>query len=199
MEQFRHGASPQHRMNPGEAAPTPLSAGTVSRRRRTVESMGELVLLGVVCAFLVYLWVDSIGWPLESALVPRLAGVVAAPLIVVRFYYVVRRTSDPPRQIMDTGFRAGKDPRSEMRRLAAVMAYIGGMWVGIWLFGFHTSVPLSMAIYGRAAAKLGWRGTMLLYVVGLSVIVGLYDLFINARWSEAVLYDPVGRLMGLLL
>jgi hypothetical protein len=199
MEQPDHDAKRPESVAPGKVVTGGEQVGGASRRRRTVESIGELLLLGLVAAFLVYLVVDSIGWPVESALVPRLAGAAAAPLIVIRLYSVLRRTSAPPAQVMDTSFRAGKDPRNEMRRLAGVLAYLCGMWIGIWLFGFHTAVPLSMAIYGRKAAKIGWRGTLVLYVVGLSVIVGLYDLFINARWSEALVYDPVRQLVELLL
>jgi hypothetical protein len=166
-------------------------------RRRRIESAGEAVLLGLVTAFFVYLGIDSLGWPLSAALIPRLAVLVGLPLVGYRLFVVMRRTVAPPtRMIMDTGFRSGDDPANEAKRFFWLIAYMALMSTGIVLFGFHTAVPLATAVFMYYFGKVGLFRSALLFVLLLSLVVLVYDVFISARWPQPLLFDPFNALFG---
>ena len=88
---------------------------------------------------------------------------------------------------MDMGFRVSDDPKGEAKRWIRILSAIVVLYLGIWLLGFHISLPLWVFVYmvrfGRA--KFLVAGGMALLFLGL--IVGVYDYFIGVVWHDPVL------------
>lgn len=160
----------------------------------TVEIIGELILLCIVAGFFVYIGVSARNWPFSAKLTPLIAVAIGTPFLIWRFFSVIRLALAiqvrpvSPRQIMDTGFRTGSDPKTEGKRFLKVFVSLGVLYGGIWLLGFHITVPLWVFVYMRWFGKvpLVWAAaTALMFVV---LIFGLYDQVLDALWHEPVLW-----------
>ena len=174
------------------AAPTPKETtnnapGPERRRMRrgvSLEIIGEIILLLLVGSFFVYLFVESLQWPLGSALMPWIAVAIGAPFWVVRVAVLFFQAKESSGQIMDIGFRSGDDIEGERGRFIRICCFIVGLYLGIWLLGFHIAMPLSILYYVHVYGKVGWRGSILLSLFFLILLVGVYDHLLNATWHE---------------
>jgi hypothetical protein len=155
-----------------------------ARRKISLELFGELVLLAVVGGFFVYLFIQSLAWPLGSALMPWIAVGIGAPFWVYRVLVLIMRAREESTEIMDIGFRTGADPTGEKTRFFRIAGFVLGLYLGIWLFGFHVALPLGILIYVRVYGQLSWGGSLFVGIMFLALLVGVYDRLLNATWHE---------------
>lgn len=172
-------------------------ATTGSRRLRdfaTVEIIGELILLTMVAGFFIYIGVSARNWPFSAMLTPLIAVAIGTPFLIwrivslIRFGLTLRDTAVTPGQIMDTGFRISDDPTTEGRRFLNVFVAIGVLYAGIYLLGFHITVPLWVFAYMRWFGKVPVLWAALVAVLFVVLIFGLYDQVLDAFWHEPVLW-----------
>jgi hypothetical protein len=170
--------------------------GTVKRRRIALEILGEIALLIIVGAFFVYLFVQSLGWPLGAALMPRIAVIVGFPFLIIRVIALVRGTAErqSQMQIMDMGFSIGIDPKGEAQRFLRVCTFIVGLYIAIWVFGFHVALPLAMFFYLFVYGRIGWTLSIAVSVFFLALIVGIYDTVLHVNWHEPLILRILPRL-----
>ena len=154
------------------------------RRKLSLELFGELVLLAVVGGFFVYLFIQSLAWPLGSALMPWIAVGIGAPFWVYRVLALIMRSREQSTEIMDIGFRTGADPTGEKTRFFRIAGFVLGLYLSIWLFGFHVALPLGILIYVRVYGQLSWGGSLFVGLMFLALLVGVYDPLLNATWHE---------------
>lgn len=160
----------------------------------SVEVIGEMILLAIVAGFFAYIVISARHWPFSAMLTPLIAVSIGTPFLIwrivtlVRMRLAIRGPSVTTRQIMDTGFRIGGDPKTEGRRFIKVFVAIGVLYAGIWLVGFHIMVPLWVFVYMRWFGKVSlvWAAVVALLFVAL--MVGFYDHVIDALWHEPVLW-----------
>jgi hypothetical protein len=145
---------------------------------------GEMVLLALVGGFLVYLFIESLQWQLGSALMPWIAVGIGAPFWVYRVLVLILRAREAQGQIMDIGFRTGGDPTGERARFFRISLFIIGLYLGIWLFGFHVALPLGILFYVRVYGQLSWLGSLCVALMFLALLIGVYDNLLNATWHE---------------
>jgi hypothetical protein len=155
-----------------------------ARRKISLELFGELVLLAVVGGLFVYLFIQSLEWPLGSALMPWIAVGIGAPFWIYRVLVLLARAREAPSEIMDIGFRTGGDPTGERARFLRIGLFILGLYVGIWLFGFHVALPLGVLLYVRVYGQLSWLASLSVGLIFLALLVGVYDRLLNATWHE---------------
>ena len=177
-----------------ESATERTTNGAASRGRQmrlamSLETLGEIVLLLIVGGFLVYLFIESLQWPLGSALMPWIAVAIGAPFWIYRLLVLVLRAREEPGQIMDIGFRTGNDSENEKARFFRIALFILGLYLGIWLFGFHVALPLGMLIYVRVYGRLSWIGSFCVGLMFLALLVGVYDRLLNATWHEPLVWQ----------
>lgn len=165
--------------NPDRATPS-----QPRRLKMQLELLGELVLLALAGGFFIYLFIQSLGWPLGSALMPWIAIAIGAPFWIYRVLVLVLQAHEGPAQIMDIGFRTGTDPLGERARFFRIAVFILGLYLGIWLFGFHLALPLGVLIYVRVYGQLSWLGSLFVGFAFLALLVGVYDRLLNATWHE---------------
>jgi hypothetical protein len=155
-----------------------------SRWKIPLELFGELVLLAAVGGIFIYMFIQSLGWPLGSALMPWIAVAIGAPFWIYRVLVLVTQAREGSTQIMDIGFRTGADPEGERARFLRVSLFILGLYLGIWLFGFHVALPLGVLIYVRVYGQLSWLASLFVGFLFLALLVGVYDGLLNATWHE---------------
>jgi hypothetical protein len=161
----------------------------VSRRRISLEIVGEAILLICVGAFFGYVLVQSFKWPIGTALMPRIAIIIGVPFLIARVITLARHGLKQPDAIMDTGFRLGDDPRREARNFARICTFIVGLYLAIWVFGFHIALPLGMFLYLFFFASMGWIGSTVVAASFLAFIVGLYDNVLHISWHEPLILN----------
>ena len=182
-----------------------LQAAAPSGRAVSWEILGEIVLLAGVAGFMAYLFADSMGWTggrkwsLGSALTPWLALAMTTPFLLIRIFHVVRMglwarhaPNVSASQILDVGFRLGENPKEELRRFLRIVVAILVLYLGIWLLGFHVTVPLWVFGY---MFWFGGCGFVLSagMAVGFEVLVwGVYDYLLDSPWNEPVLLNLFG-------
>lgn len=155
------------------------------RRGLTLEVLGEIILLIAVGAMFAYLFIESFNWPPGSALMPRITVAIGTPFWFWRLFRLIKSTQEvPSRQIMDLGFRTGADPQGERVRFFRITAYILGLYLAIWLLGFHIALPVGVAFYAYVYGRVGWIWSAVIGVVFLALILGVYDHFLAATWHE---------------
>jgi len=161
----------------------------------SLETIGEIALLAVVGFFFVYLFIESLQWPLGSALMPWIAVGIGMPFWVYRLLTLILRAREAPAQIMDIGFRTGSDPTGERARFLRIALFILALYLGIWLFGFHVALPLAILIYVRVYGQLSWLGSLSVALMFLVLLVGVYDHLLNAAWHEPLAWQWFAALL----
>lgn len=154
------------------------------RRGISLEIIGESVLLLLVGSFFVYLFVASLDWPLGSALMPRIAVAIGAPFWAWRVGVMFFQAKESSGQIMDIGFRSGDDPQGESGRFVRICCFVVGLYLAIWLIGFHIAMPAGILFYIRVYGKVSWIGSILLALMFLGLLIGVYDKLLNATWHD---------------
>jgi hypothetical protein len=155
-----------------------------ARLRVSLEAAGEIILMILVGGFFVYLFVESLQWPLGSALMPWITVGIGAPFWLYRLLVLIVRAREAPAQIMDIGFRVGDDPSGEKARFFRICSFIIGLYLAIWLFGFHVALPLGMLFYLRVYGEVSWWWALIVALMFLALIVGVYDRLLGAVWHE---------------
>ncbi len=141
-------------------------------------------MLLFVGAFFIYLFVESLSWPLGAALMPWIAVGIGFPFWLYRMAVLIFRVTEESSQIMDIGFRLGDDPTGERARFIRICSFIVGLYVGIWLIGFHVALPLGILFYVRVYGEVGWGWSIFLALMFLVLIIGVYDRLLHAAWHE---------------
>ena len=182
------------KLTPAAAVPEAATDQKTLRTFASVEFIGEMILLAIVAGFFTYIVISARHWPFSAMLTPIIAVTIGTPFLiwrivtVIRMRLAIRGPSVTPRQIMDTGFRIGSDPKTEGKRFIKVFVAIAVLYAGIWLVGFHIMVPIWVFAYMRwfGKVKLVWAAFVALLFVAL--MVGLYDHVLDALWHEPVLW-----------
>jgi len=155
------------------------------RRGVSLEVGGEIVLLVVVGGLFAYLFIESFTWPPGSALMPRITVAIGTPFWFWRLITLIRsRPKASSEQIMDLGFRTGADPRGERIRFFRICGSIVGLYLAVWLLGFHIAIPIGVAVYVYVYGQAGLIWSAVLGLMFLGLIMGVYDHFLGATWHE---------------
>lgn len=156
-----------------------------TRRGFSLEVVGEIVLLVIVGGLFAYLFIESFTWPAGSALMPRITVAIGTPFWLWRLVTLMRSSQKvTSQQIMDLGFRTGADPKGERLRFFRICASILGLYLAIWLLGFHIAIPIGVAAYAYVYGRAGLIWSAVLGLLFLGLIVGVYDHFLGAMWHD---------------
>ncbi|MYA50305.1 MAG: hypothetical protein F4Y25_06170 [Chloroflexi bacterium] len=180
----------------------PADAAGLVRRLTRPEVLGEMVLLAIVgIMFATMLW-ESQDWTTASALMPRIAIAIGAPLWFIRViglvryalgtqperYRGVRREEESSGQIMDLGFYMGEDQRAALVRFLSITGMLLILLAGIWLVGWHISLPVWTFAYLLIFAKVKVWQAALGGIFFLAVIIGVYGALFDTLWNDPVLF-----------
>lgn len=155
--------------------------------RFSIQFVGEFTLLALTGLFFGYMVVDTLPMSFEGRLLPWLAVGIGIPFWLILVVNLFRRGGVTPQEmIMDTGFLTGEDPKAEIAGLIRISLFIVGLYLGIWLFGFHVAVPTALFLYLLIVARAGWIGSVSVGLAFETLIVGVFDWTLNIPWHEPV-------------
>ena len=124
---------------------------------------------------------------------PDIVLAIGCPFLIMRIVYVARvwfgtqYETLTPRQIMDTGFRIGQDPKAERRRFIQIAGAITVLYGGIWMIGFHIMLPVWTFVYMHLFGKVRLIFSLIVSLIMLGVIIGVYDYLLETVWNEPLL------------
>jgi hypothetical protein len=155
----------------------------------SVENVLEIILMLLVGSLFAYMFIDSLSWHPDVARLPRIASSVG---IVVLIIYIIRRVRSasrpgPKHAILDLGFdEEGLDRRTILSRTARFLLTTVGLFVGCWLFGFHTAIPVYVFGYLLVWGHVRWYWCLAAAVFFEAYMLVAYDLTIHAQWPEPI-------------
>ena len=159
-------------------------------------SLTERVLEGILIVFCAALFTfmlsESLRWSSGVALLPRIAA--GFGLIVLVAYAIDRfrpRPAGAAAKIMDLGFDEGDlDRATVLSRTARFVLTTGGLFLGVWIIGFHVAVPIYMVAYLIIYGKMPWWGAALCALGFEAFMIVMYDMIIRQAWPEPLIKLP---------
>jgi hypothetical protein len=77
------------------------------------------------------------------------------------------------------------------RRTAEIAAWIGGIFLAIYLLGFQIAVPLGAIAYLRVMAREGWVTSAIVAALCWGLVFGIFDRVLHVPL-------PTGQLLRML-
>jgi TctA family transporter len=180
----------QGEISHGAPASGALRRDALKAKRISLTTTLEALFLAANFALFIYFIVAARNWPLSAALLPRLVG--AAGLVLLA-YFLIQKVIRAARgltegRILDIGFRYSDLTRDEItRRILRVVGSMAALLAGVWLVGFHITIPLYLLVYCTVFGAMQWRNAFLI-AAGFEVfIVGVYDMLVHVIWNEPLL------------
>ena len=165
-----------------------------ARRNRML--IAEGVIVAAMLAGFLFMLVASWDWPLGAKLFPRIAGFMGLATVAI---YVVQRTREELRprllggsRVLDIGWSdfGGEQVDTKSRTVAFIVS-TGGLWVGIWLIGFHIAVPTYLVAVLMVYGTVRWYWGVLAAGISYGLIIGVYDTLLHTAWNDPVIFDLV--------
>jgi hypothetical protein len=176
-------------------APSTTTAHATTPKHISTEIVLESTLIVLVGAVFTYMLVDSLGWHPDVARLPRIAsgaGLIVLALYVARRLRTWGQVSERGR-ILDLGFdEAGLDRRTILSRTVRFVSTTTALFLGCWLIGFHTAIPLYVFGYLVVWGKVRWYWALLAAACFVAYMVVAYDVAIHAQWPEP-LFGPFDK------
>ena len=147
-------------------------------------------------ALFVYFIVAARQWPLSAALLPRMVSGVGLVFLTCYLIQRIRQTMqkiDEGGRILDIGFRDSDLSRKEIsQRILRVGGSMAALLAGVWLIGFHITIPLYLLVYCTVFGGMRWWHALMV-AAGFEVfIVGVYDFLVHVIWNEPLLLKMPG-------
>ena len=156
----------------------------------------EALFLGSNVALFSYFVVASRDWPPSAALLPRMVGGIGLFLFVLYLIQRVRPSTNGKSEgarILDIGFRDSELEHKEIsKRIVRVVGSMAALVAGVWLVGFHITIPLFLFLYCSAFGGMRWWNALIVAAGFETFIVGVYDRLVHVVWNEPVLLKMLG-------
>jgi hypothetical protein len=133
--------------------------------------------------------------PMEerAALFPMVLGIPCLALALLAFGQELFHVLRNPSGATDSGEAAfSLKPAIVRSRAFAIIAWILGFFLAIWLFGFPVAVPLACFLYFRFAGGEKWPISISLSLAAGLAFYGLFDYFLHLPFPEGVLFEALG-------
>jgi hypothetical protein len=174
--------------------PDVTAQGTV-RSRISLEIVLEITLIVLVGCVFAYMFIDSLGWHPDVARLPRISSGVGLFVLALYVARRVRRWDQLTQRgaILDLGFdEEGLDRRTILLRTARFVGTTTALFLGCWLIGFHTAIPVYVFGYLVLWGNVRWYWAVLAAAFFLAYMVVTYDFAIHAQWPEP-LFGPFDK------
>ncbi|MEE8518419.1 MAG: hypothetical protein V3S98_04780 [Dehalococcoidia bacterium] len=160
--------------------------------------MEGLFLVAVGTVFIMML-VAARGWPAGAALYPTVSAVLGLPLLGVHVVMRIRgslsrqadKRGDSPAtaQILDIGFDDSRvEPGVARMRTLRMVATTTGLFVGIWLFGFHLAIPVYVFTMLATLGRVRWWRALFIALSMVALMIVAYDVLLNTPWNDPVVF-----------
>ena len=141
----------------------------------------------LVFAFAVF---EARAWQMHARLLP---WVIGFPMLILTISQLVLDIREIGNSVQEAKPVTGGIPANVARRRAIwILAWILGLFLAIWLLGFHISVPLFTFLYLKIESEENWWLAILLSVVAWGFLFGLFDWILKLPFPEGELVNWLG-------
>jgi hypothetical protein len=155
------------------------------------QAVSARFLLSLVAALIAsYVLYSSYGWPLRTALFPRLIGIPLLFLAVLEMglsLFGTEKQGEGP--AVDFQLTTEVEPRVAHRRTFAILAWTLGFFGLILLVGFPVGVPVFVFFYLKVAGKEGWLLTILFAALSWLFVEGLFIRILHVPFPEGWIFS----------
>jgi len=170
--------------------PAPAATGPGRARPRFRLAGRAAFSLGVAALFLWALW-QSRNFGVRAGLFPWTVIVPALILAIIQFARdLTGRREDADIDASEAGPRVSSGVA--LRRTAEIAAWIGGMFVAIWLAGFAIATLLTTFLYLKLGARERWPISVGLSLGGFLFVYGLFERALGVPFPPGRLFDWLG-------
>lgn len=172
---------------------------SLGKRKRDRRLMVEGVIVLVMLGGFMFMLVASADWPLGAVLFPRISGALGIAAVLAyaaqRMYQELRPVARSQGRLLDIGWAEfGGEKKDTRSRATTFIATTGGLWVGIWLVGFHIAVPVYLMFMLIVHGKVSWYWAVVATAGFYSLIIGVYDELLHTSWNDPLVFDLVRSL-----
>ena len=123
-----------------------------------------------------------------AALFPRVIGIPGLVLSLIVFAFELKQTLHGP------VFKAAeREPNGQIKlsqhRTFAMMGWLVGFFLGIWVLGFIYSAPVMTFLYLKLGAKENWTTSVALGVISWVFFYGLFYYAIQLPFPSGVIFN----------
>ena len=157
------------------------------RRGLTWETLFTFVVLGTVCSAL---W-TSRNFGYRAGLFPWAIGFPTLALLTVQL--ILDFMGKGSRGSLESMAEAGAEemPKSVVySRTVAILGWIGGAYLLIWVLGFPIAMPLTTLLYLKIAGREKWPITIAMTLVAGIFFYGLFDYALHIPFPDPVIKIP---------
>jgi TctA family transporter len=168
------------------AADTSVRAGEEVRVRRTLHfGTAALFTLTVIVVLSAALW-QSRNFGPRAGLFPWVIGI---PTLILAFFQLVRDVAGKE-TAEAAGSHAELATRVVVQRTIAILLWIFGCFIAIWLLGFPYAVPLVILLYLKFARE-SWKITAIVTFCAWIFFWGLFERLLNVPFPEGLLISLI--------
>lgn len=121
----------------------------------SVRDRGLFLFSLAVAVLAAWALLETRGWPIKTALYPRVVGIPLLLLAAAESVLSLRAGVPDQEQPIEVTLSSAEAPGVTARRTWVMTIWIGGFFAAVILLGFQVAVPLFVLAYIRAA-KEGW-------------------------------------------
>lgn len=85
-----------------------------------------------------------------------------------------------------------RPPEVVRQRTLAMMGWVVGFFLGIWLLGFSLAVPVLTFLYLKLGAGERWPISLALTALGYAFFHGLFDSALHVPFPQGLLFELLG-------
>ena len=152
--------------------------------RFRLRSLFSLVLMAVAA----YAVVSARRWPFKTSLFPLATGiplfVLAATQLALELFGKGETTSGPA---VELDFSTDVDTAVARKRVIAMLAWIAGFILLVFLVGFPVAVPLFIFSYLGLQSRVGWWLSLTLTAIAWLIFYGLFQWLLNLPFEEGLI------------
>lgn len=175
----------------------------MKRSGMTIGIVGSMAFTTVIFTVITGAMVVSADWPYEARLLPWVVGIPAALLclfLIAQDIWRARRSAAPEERVALMDIQADDDlPTAEVVRRGGIMfAWIFGLFVAVWLFGFLPVLPVFIVLYMTMQGGERWLFSIFVALSMMACAVIIFHYLLHVAWLRGVFRWPQDLLLKLL-
>ena len=152
----------------------------------------ELLFIAVLAGVMGVALYVAAGYPFNARLMPQVVSIAVLVLLSVECVLTVRRSRASHDSVAPAADgKAEHEPLwgAKFRRTAPYLAWLLGLYLGIYLIGLMASAAIFTVAFCRLVGKMSWLSTLIGVALLIAALFGLSEAF-NMRWPVGYFFDP---------
>ena len=152
-------------------------------------SLFSLLLMAVAA----YAVISARHWSFKAALFPLAIAiplfVLAGTQLILELFGGQEITSGPT---VELEFSSEVDPAVARKRIAAILAWIAGFILLVFLVGFPIAVPVFIFSFLGLQSRVGWRLSFALTAIAWGIFYFLFQWLLNVQFEAGAIQTWMG-------